>query len=149
MKLSQQEIAELIAREKEKAKLPQIHLPYTERSGRVPDFKVEYGFFSELNLKFGQGARCDFLYEGEDPKTDGIHMIVPEFLDCQGRVILDKTIRPNSQGEALMWILSGQSRIDFHIPKIRIGTRGYWMLGSKKIAIVTVTEILGLYENSE
>ncbi|MDP5192147.1 hypothetical protein, partial [Rheinheimera baltica] len=60
------------------------HTPYEERTKRQPDFIVEY----EINLaeeiksaKPGQGMRVDFLYDGDDPQIEGVHMIWPEILD--------------------------------------------------------------------
>ena len=126
------------------------HIPYTELREREPDFIVEY----ELNpceelksAKPSQGMRLDFLYEGEDPMVDGIHMIWPELLDSSGNVVLDMTpgIMPK-HGKANMWIINDE-RQEFHRDKIKIGTKGYWVRGPYKMASATVVEIAGLNVN--
>ena len=93
--------------------------------------------------------RSDFLYEGDDPQIDGIHMIWPEFLDKESKVILDKNCKPEAEGLALMWIASNESRQKFHIHRIEVGVKGYWVVGSNKLAEVVVTKILGLHENKD
>lgn len=128
-----------------------VHTPYSEAMGKQPDFEVEYVFDIDPELeevKPSQGMRCDFLYDGDDPKLDGIHMIWPELLDEYGDVILDKRVIPSSSGKATMWIGLHESREKVHQKRIKIGTKGYWVIGSKKLAKVTVSKILGLFENN-
>ncbi|WP_413664862.1 hypothetical protein ACG1BZ_06240 [Microbulbifer sp. CNSA002] len=119
------------------------HIPYEERSGRKPDFVVRYKIdLSEenKNAKPGQGMRVDFLYDGDDPQVEGIHMIWPEILDEDGRVIRDTTPGniPN-EGFANMWILSEERR-EYHHKRLKIGTKGTWWRGGR-IANVTVVQI--------
>ncbi|AWF80449.1 hypothetical protein BTJ40_06275 [Microbulbifer sp. A4B17] len=119
------------------------HIPYEERSGRKPDFVVKYKIdLSEenKNVKPGQGMRVDFLYDGDDPQVEGIHMIWPEILDEDGRVIRDATPGniPN-EGFANMWILSEERR-EYHHKRLKIGTKGTWWRGGR-IANVTVVQI--------
>ncbi|WP_444898165.1 hypothetical protein [Microbulbifer sp. SSSA005] len=119
------------------------HIPYEERSGRKPDFVVRYMIdLSEenKNAKPGQGMRVDFLYNGDDPQVEGIHMIWPEILDEDGRVIRDTTPGniPN-EGFANMWILS-EDRREYHHKRLKIGTKGTWWRGGR-IANVTVVQI--------
>ncbi|WP_445357916.1 hypothetical protein [Microbulbifer sp. ANSA005] len=119
------------------------HIPYEERSGRKPDFVVKYKIdLSEenKNVKPGQGMRVDFLYDGDDPQVEGIHMIWPEILDEDGRVIRDTTpgYIPN-EGFANMWILSEERR-EYHHKRLKIGTKGTWWRGGR-IANVTVVQI--------
>ena len=149
MHMNKQQIEELMKRVKDNSDAQKVHTPYNETTGRLPDFEVQYKIHDEVTSNFTQGARCDFLYEGDDPKTDGIHMIWPEFLDDNGEVILDKTIHPKKQGRATMWIGMHESRVKFHRPRLKVGTKGYWVVGSKKIANVEVTKILGVFENKE
>ncbi len=122
------------------------HTPYQERSHRFPDFIVEY----EIDLcdelegsKPGQGMRVDFLYDGDDPQVEGIHMIWPEFLDDSGQVIRDTTPGIIAlRGRANMWILD-QNRRHYHADRIEIGTKGIWWRGGR-IAYVTVVNKDGL-----
>ncbi len=147
MHLSKQKIEELMKRVEQNEEAEKIHIPYAESSGRLPDFEVSYEILPSINAPFTHGARCDFLYEDDDPHKDGVHMIWPEFLDDEGNVILDKTIQPKKKGRATMWIGIHESRIKFHRPRLKVGAKGYWVVGSKKLAKVTVTKILGLFEN--
>lgn len=145
--LSKEEIKELLSLAGKNRERRGIYVPYGEISGRLPDFEVSYEFFPDVNIVF-QGVRCDFLYEEDDPKKDGVHMIWPEFLDNEGNVILDKSIPINRLGKATMWIGMHESRVKYHRSRLKIGTKGYWVAGSRKLAKVTVTKILGLFENS-
>ncbi|WP_444915879.1 hypothetical protein [Microbulbifer sp. TRSA007] len=119
------------------------HIPYEERSGRKPDFVVKYKIdLSEenKNAKPGQGMRIDFLYDGDDPQVEGIHMIWPEILDEDSRVIRDTTPGniPN-EGFSNMWILS-EERSEYHHNRLKVGTKGTWWRGGR-IANVTVVQI--------
>ncbi|WP_444927092.1 hypothetical protein ACJJI4_03635 [Microbulbifer sp. TRSA002] len=119
------------------------HIPYEERSGRKPDFVVRYKIdLSEenKNAKPGQGMRVDFLYDGDDPQVEGIHMIWPEILDEDGRVIRDTTpVNIPNEGFANMWILNEERR-EYHHKRLKIGTKGTWWRGGR-IANVTVVQI--------
>ncbi|OUS03263.1 hypothetical protein A9Q81_07710 [Gammaproteobacteria bacterium 42_54_T18] len=129
-----------------------MHNPYSEHFGRLPDFEVEYEFSVDPELKDVvpcQGMRTDFLYDGDDPQIEGINMIWPELLDGNGDVILDKRILPASKGTATMWIGMHESRVSIHRNRIQLGTKGYWVFGSKVYAKVIVTKIIGLFENEE
>lgn len=111
------------------------HIPYEETSGLMPDFEVEYEFNIDTELrgiKPGQGMRCDFLYEGDDPSIDGIHMIWPQLLDERGDVITDKRVIPSEKGRATMWIGLHDSRQNVHRNRIKAGVTGSWVVGSKK-----------------
>jgi len=150
--MDKNQIEALIQDVKENESTANVHKPYNKVMGRGADFEVEYKFDIAPQLegvKPGQGMRCDFLYEGDEPKTDGIHMIWPELLDSAGNIIEDKTIEPDSQGRATMWILSSSARESIHRERIKVGTKGYWVIGSSILAKVTVTKILSLFENEE
>ena len=119
------------------------HIPYEEKFGRQPDFIVEYeiDLAEEIkNAKPGQGMRVDFLYDGDDPQVEGIHMIWPEILDSNGHVIRDATPGniPN-RGYANMWILSEERR-EYHHKRLKVGTKGTWWRGGR-VAYVTVVQI--------
>ena len=124
--------------------------PYPERNGRRPDFRVSYRFIPHDNggrvQRPYQGYRSDFLYEGEDPQTDGIYMIWPEFLNPDGSVMLeDQTMVPES-GEAYMWILYYDRMHDYHSERATPGRRGWFMEGSRKVAEATILEQIALAE---
>ncbi|MCW8935347.1 MAG: hypothetical protein OQK98_11540 [Gammaproteobacteria bacterium] len=56
----------------------------------MPDliFSYEIKLCEELkDAKPGQGMRVDFLYEGDIPSIEGIHIIWPEILDEKGNVL--------------------------------------------------------------
>ncbi|MBQ0798209.1 MAG: hypothetical protein KBT63_02915 [Porticoccaceae bacterium] len=122
------------------------HTPYEERTGRQPDFIVEYkiDLAEEIkNAKPSQGMRIDFLYDGDDPQVEGIHMIWPEILDEDGKVIRDAT--PGNipkKGFANMWVLSEERR-EYHHGRLKIGTKGTWWRGGR-VAYVTVVQVNAL-----
>lgn len=122
------------------------HTPYQERLNRIPDFIVEYeiDLSEELkDTKLGQGMRVDFLYDGDNPQIEGVHMIWPELLDANGDVILDTT--PGNiaqQGKANMWVVD-ETRRKYHAERIKVGTKGIWWRGGR-IAYVTVIDAEGL-----
>jgi len=120
------------------------HAPYQDRLNREPDFIVEYELdpCDEMkSSKPGQGMRVDFLYDGDDPSEDGIHMIWPELLDKDGEVILDTTPgNMDKAGKANMWVVDETRRI-YHAKRLKVGTKGYWVRGAFRLANVTVVQI--------
>lgn len=127
-------------------------IPYKQIREHEPDFRARYKFFSQeeggrKNLP-RQGYRSDFFYDGDNLK-DGIYMIHPEFEDASGNIMLDDKIPVSSEGTARMWIIIPEMRKMVHINKISIGVRGYFMEGSRKVAVAEVIEILGLHSNAE
>ena len=122
---------------------------YDEIRRHRPDFVVRYRLFtpSEGGRKVTyQHLRCDFMYEGDDPSKDGIYMIHPEFLDESGNPLEEEIVVPLT-GMASMWILVPQMRATIHRFKVKIGVRGHFMEGSRKVGDVAIEEIAGLYEN--
>lgn len=119
------------------------HIPYEKTTGREPDFIVEYEIDLDDALKASepsQGMRVDFLYDGDDPKTDGVFMIWPEILDDNGEVILDtSSSKFPKKGSANMWVLN-REMMEYHQNRLEIGTKGSWWRGGR-IAHVTVIEI--------
>ena len=119
------------------------YVPYEKRLKRNPDFVVEYEIDLEKgleNAKPGQGMRVDFLYDGDDPKTDGVHMIWPEILDNDGQVLLDSTPgNINRTGYANMWVVMDERR-EYHHKRLKIGTKGTWWRGGR-VAYVKVVQI--------
>jgi hypothetical protein len=45
-----------------------------------------------------------------------------------------------------MWVLVEEMKDKVHRNRLKIGTRGYFMEGSKRIGEVVVEEIVGLHE---
>ena len=123
-------------------------MSYSDRSGE-PDFRVQYrwlppaedGFFQQ---RF-QHIRCDFSYEGDDIKKTGIYTIHPEFEDEKGRPIPEGEEIPEA-GTATMWIVNQEEYKDFHRQRVQLGVRGFFMVGSRRIAEAEVIDIIGLAE---
>ena len=120
-----------------------LHIPYQERLKREPDFIVEYAIDLAQELedaKPHQGMRIDFLYEGDDPLKEGVHMIWPEILDENGLVILDTAPEAIGKcGKANMWIVS-EERHEYHRSRLKVGTKGIWWRGGR-VAHVTVVQV--------
>ncbi|MCG7980698.1 MAG: hypothetical protein G8D81_08870 [gamma proteobacterium symbiont of Clathrolucina costata] len=142
-------VENLLKRVKEAEKDKDTHIPYSTIHGRDPDVEVKYILDKSPELagaKPAQGMRCDFLYDGDDPLKDGTYSIAPELLDESENVIIDKSLPMEEKGKAYMWVGYGKNRI-LHKRRLKVGTKGYWVVGSKKLAKVTVTKILGLFES--
>jgi hypothetical protein len=124
---------------------------YAEKIKRLPDFEVSYRFFSEAEggRKTGtpfQHYRCDWSYEGDDISKTGIFMIWPEFVDSEGRILPDKVRVPES-GKATMWIVSPNMIEQVHGSRVKIGTKGFFMEGARRVAEAVVTRVIGLHTN--
>lgn len=119
------------------------HTPYEVRSGRKADFIVKYEIDLAEEIKSAkpnQGMRVDFLYDGDDPSVDGVHMIWPEILDESGKVIRDTTPGNISlKGYANMWVVDDDRR-EYHHQRITVGTKGTWWRGGR-IAYVKVVQV--------
>lgn len=125
--------------------------PYERRRNHPQDFDVRYRLYSieEGGRKVTyQGLRCDFMYEGDDISA-GIYMIHPEFEDESGNIILDEEEPIELTGTARMWILIPEMREAVHKHRIKVGTKGFMMEGSRKIGEVEVIRIISLFENSK
>ena len=127
-----------------------MHTPYQERLGHPADFRVKYRFYSaeEGGRKTipHQRYRSDFWYSHPDHKANELFMIWPEFENDRGEIILEDNKSVPAQGKARMWIIVPQRRV-YHFDKIRIGLKGYFMEGPKKVAECEVIEIIGLQTN--
>ncbi|MCV6637393.1 hypothetical protein [Candidatus Albibeggiatoa sp. nov. NOAA] len=133
-----------------KAQEQHIHKPYSETMGKPADFEVEYELAIDPALGQiipSQAMRCDFAYASDRGKNNHVYMIYPELLDTDGNIILDKRIRAADKGKATMWIILPESR-PTHCQRIKVGTQGHWVVGSKILANVTVTKIIGLFINT-
>jgi hypothetical protein len=128
-----------------------MHQSYEVKLKHPPDFKVSYRFYDEneggRSRTPAQGYRSDFWYFHEvQPDPNSIYMIWPEFEDDQGNIITNTDIRVKSIGTARMWIVIPKMR-QFHRDKIKVGLKGFFMEGSRRVAECEVIEILGLLTN--
>lgn len=127
--------------------MSKLHIPYEELLGHPEDFRVKYKFYSKdegghENIPH-QGIRTDFWYESEHI-MDGLFMIWPEFEDRSGKLI--KTGAVLNEGIARMWIYSNELR-PYHQERLKLGTIGYFMEGSRRTAKCEVINIVGLFTN--
>jgi hypothetical protein len=128
-----------------------MHTPYEQLLHHPPDFLVRYRFYSKeeggrQTVIPYQGYRSDFWYEHEDNRPNSLFMIHPEFLEEEGNIILYDGKSVPAVGTALMWVKMAPTR-SYHIPRLKIGTKCYFMEGSKRVAEGTVIEILSLATN--
>ncbi|CAM3140814.1 hypothetical protein PASE110613_17805 [Paenibacillus sediminis] len=126
-------------------------IPYETRRNYPTDFVVRYRFFAaeeggRKHLPF-QGYRGDFAIE-DDFKGSNIdlRMIHPEFEDELGNIITDTTIQVPKSGRARMWVLFEESR-PRHRNTLKVGMKGYFMEGPKKVGEAEIIEIIGLNSN--
>ena len=122
---------------------------YEQIRGHGPDFIVKYRLYSRSDggrEVTRQHLRCDFIYEGDDPQSDGIYMIHPEFLDESGTPLPEQGEVP-LEGNASMWILVPQMRASVHRSRAKVGVHGHFMEGSSKVGDVEIVQIKGLLEN--
>ena len=122
---------------------------YEQIRGHEPDFIVKYRLYAPSNggrkVTF-QHLRCDFTYEGDDPQKDGIYMVHPEFLNESGSPLPEQAEVP-LVGSASMWILVPEMRASVHWSRAKVGVRGHFMEGSRKVGDVEIVQIKGLLEN--
>jgi len=128
-----------------------MHNSYEERMAHPPDFKVKYRFYSKeeggrQSIIPYQGYRSDFWYAHPDNKPNEIFMIWPEFENTEGEIIVENDKSVPEKGTARMWIIVSENR-PYHYDKIKVGLKGYFMEGRKKVAECEVIEILGLKTN--
>jgi hypothetical protein len=120
-------------------------MSYEQIRGHSPDFIVKHRLYSPSDggrkVTF-QHLRCDFMYEGDGPEKDGIYMIHPEFLDESGTPLPEEAEVP-LEGNASMWVLVPR----IHRSRAKVGVRGHFMEGSRKVGDVEIVQIKGLLEN--
>ncbi len=112
------------------------------------DFEVHYRFFSaEEGGRQGpafQGYRCDWKYADlEEERPDQVWKIWPIYLDNNGQLLPENTEVPN-QGIAQMLIVDKGLKESVHKNRIRVGIRGYFVEGLKRIAEASVTRVVDL-----
>lgn len=116
-------------------------------SKEFTDFKVKYRFFTfeEGGRKTGapiNNYRSDWLY-AEDKAEDGIFMVWPFFENQLGELI-SKESYAYDKGIARMHILVPEMRY-LHQKRIKVGTKGFFMEGARKVAEAEVIEIVNLH----
>jgi len=122
-----------------------MHQPYEKQLKRQADFRATYHFYSveeggRRSLPF-QGIRFDFWYESELHPEKQYFMIWPEFEDRNQQVLLEGEVY--EAGTALMWIINSDWR-KYHREKIAVGTVGYFIEGTRRVAVCEVIELIGL-----
>ena len=128
-----------------------MHKSYEKILGHRSDFRVKYRFYTSGEggrkaLPF-QGYRSDFWYEHpEHSGTNQIFMMWPEFESENGELILDDSVSVPLSGTARMWIIFPVMRM-YHKAKIKVGLKGYFMEGGKRVAECELIEILDLLTN--
>ena len=107
------------------------------------DFKVKYKFrtYEQGGRKIPvfQGYRSDFWYYHEEVLLGHIYMMWPTFEDELGN-ILENSIAIPKQGIARMTTIS-ESNINYHISRLKIVTKGYFMEASRKVVECEVIEL--------
>lgn len=123
--------------------------PYEQVRGHQSDFLVKYRLYSPSEggreVTF-QHLRCNFLYVGDDPQTDGVFMIHPEFLNASGEPLPEGVPVP-LEGTASMWVAVPEMRAKVHRARVAVGVRGHFMEGARKIGDVGITQVLALHDN--
>jgi hypothetical protein len=123
--------------------------PYSRSQGN-PAFEVRYRFLSRAEggraTPPRQHVRWDFMYEGDDPLSDGISIVWPQFIDADGSMLPEGEVPV--EGRALMFIVNPERRL-FHRRRVAVGIRGFFMEGPKKVADCEITAVLGLALDDE
>ncbi|MDR7376067.1 hypothetical protein J2X19_000725 [Rhodoferax ferrireducens] len=122
---------------------------YSERSGRQPDFLVQYQFLTiEQGGRKGpphQRTRWDFMYEGDAPSIEGVSTIWLEAISESGEPLPEGEIP--ASGKAHMFIVNHDRR-GFHKARIAPGVRGFFMEGAKRVATCQVLELMALSDHA-
>jgi hypothetical protein len=126
---------------------------YAELRGHPADFEVRSRILTaeeggRITGPPWQHCRCDWAYEGDDISQAEIFMIHPEFMLPDGSVFPEGSPVAMT-GLATMWILIPEMRAEIHRQRIRLGVRGFFMEGSRRVAEAEVTRIIGLHTNPD
>ncbi len=84
------------------------------------------------------GIRSDFWYYHEDNQEDGMFMIWPLFEDENGSIFDFGPVL--NEGIARMKIVN-EKMIEYHIRRLKVGSKGYFMEGLRKTADCEVIEL--------
>ena len=88
------------------------------------------------------------MYEGDDPLKDGIFMVYPEFFGEDGEPLGEEIPVP-LEGKATMWVLSPEMRASVHRLRAKVGVRGHFMEGARKVGDVRIEAIVSLHEEAQ
>ncbi|UOQ65189.1 hypothetical protein [Hymenobacter volaticus] len=117
---------------------------YTE-DGLLPNFRVSYTLYSieegGRKTPANQHIRWDFMYDDSAIATHTF-MIWPEILHPDGELLTDGYVPMH--GLADMFIVFSRSRA-FHQQHVKPGLRGYFVEGSRRVAVCEVVAILNLH----
>lgn len=113
------------------------------------DFRVKYRFFNQeeggrKNPPY-QGYRSDFKYVKQE-KENQAFMIWPFFEDEEGNFLPEDETSVSQKGIASMRILNPKMR-PYHQQRIKVGVKGFFVEGPRKVAECEVIEVLGLFTN--
>jgi len=120
-----------------------------DKSKRLPDFEVSYRFYEGTDGKdrrICQSFRPNWSYDEDGLEPSMLFPIWPEFLDSHGKLWPDK-IPVSLSGNAAMWITFREVNVPVHRARIKVGTKGYFMEGNRRVAKAIVTRIIGLHTN--
>ncbi len=73
-------------------------------------------------------------------------MINPEFIN-ENEIPIAENIPIPLLGKSFMWVLDPEMRNEVHRKKMQVGTKGYFVEGSRKIGELFVEKIVGPPEN--
>ncbi len=128
-------------------------VPYQDKSGRLPDFLVEYRFYTPSEggrqMRPFQGYRSDLHYDGEDINQKGIYCVWPEFLNEDGAIIKEDNIQVPESGTAYMWILFFDEMWSYHAKNAVPERKCWFMEGARKVAEAKIIEQIGLIHHIE
>ncbi|MFD0675226.1 hypothetical protein [Cohnella sp. GCM10027633] len=127
-------------------------IPYEVIRKHPHDFTVRYRFYSvaEGGRKYipHQGYRADFAFEEDFVNRPlSLRVIHPEFEDKENQIILNDAVSVPICGTARMWVLIATARRERDVKTIKLGMKGYFMEGSRRVAEAEVIEINGLFTN--
>jgi hypothetical protein len=127
-----------------------MHIPYETKIKHKADFRIKYRFYTPeeggADVIRRQGYKCNFWYGEERPGY--AHIILPEFEDKEGNVILDTDSRLAAEDTARMWVVFPDTRSQ-HIGKVNVGLKCFLTEGPHKVAECEVIEILDLAINPQ
>ncbi|MBD2714876.1 hypothetical protein KBK19_07510 [Microvirga sp. STR05] len=116
-------------------------------NGLSPDFRVSYSLYSAeeggRKTPAYQHIRWDFRYDDESISTRTFH-IWPEILHPDGTLLLNEHVP--AHGLADMFVVFPGSRA-YHQQHIRLGVRGYFVEGARRVAVCEVIAVLHLHTN--
>jgi len=129
-----------------------LHKQYKDLFDRnYPDFIVSYRLVDPDCLSGSrnvhQGIRWNLIYEEDIVQKQQVYMVFPEFIEQNGTVILDSAKPLDLDGYAGMWVLTNDM-ISFHLGRLRVGDKCYFVEGSKIMAECEVIQIGNLSNDS-